>query len=427
MSSANVSISRKDVDEGPGVNIHRMRSPASVLLLAAGAAGGTGAAQQPPPPLVAVGYVRPIAPPARLLPSESASARVTRFSFIAYGDTRCDCRLPNSDARVSFPAAPEVQDEHRRVVDAVLAKVTALAATPFPARFVVQSGDAAYRGPDAQRWNDVFTPIVERLTRGAGLPFFFVPGNHDVTQTPVGDPQHAIGLNNTLSAISKLIPPEGSPRRLNGYATYSFGYGNAFFIGLDSNIASDPVQLAWVADQLEHLDRSRYHHVMAFFHHPPFTSGRYSGAPTTNTLPGGLSAGGGVAPQALAIRNLYLPLFHKHHVRMIIAGHDHLYDHWVEHFTDNGVTYRMDDIVSGGGGAPAYVYTGEPDLHEYLAAGAARQVTLEHLAKPSATQAENPHHFFVIQVDGDRLSLEVIGTGPTAFAPYGGKSRIDLQ
>ena len=78
---------------------------------------------------------------------------------------------------------------------------------------------------------------------------------------PPGDPQRALGLHNTLTAMSKLIPPEGSPRRLSGYPTYAFGYGNAFFIALDSNIASDAIQFAWVADQLEHLDRARFRHV----------------------------------------------------------------------------------------------------------------------------------------------------------------------
>ena len=58
---------------------------------------------------------------------------------------------------------------------------------------------------------------------------------------PAGDPQRALGLHNTLTAMSKLIPPEGSPRRLSGYPTYAFGYGNAFFIALDSNIASDAI------------------------------------------------------------------------------------------------------------------------------------------------------------------------------------------
>ena len=123
-----------------------------------------------------------------------------------------------------------------------------------------------------------------------------------------------------------------------------------------------------------------------------------------------------------------MPLFRKHHVRMLVTGHDHLYDHWVERYVDNGVTYRMDTIVTGGGGAPIYTYVGEPDLRAYAAAGGAANIRVEHLMKPGATAAENPHHFVVIQVDGDRLSLEVIGTGPTPYTPYsGGRARIALS
>jgi hypothetical protein len=43
------------------------------------------------------------------------------------------------------------------------------------------------------------------------------------------------------------------------------------------------------------------------------------------------------------------------------------------------------------------------------------------------TAADNPHHFVVAQVDGDRLSLEVIGTGADDYRPYNGQSRIDLN
>jgi len=44
----------------------------------------------------------------------------------------------------------------------------------------------------------------------------------------------------------------------------------------------------------------------------------------------------------------------------------------------------MDLIVSGGGGAPSYAYTGEPDLRDYLKANQASKVSLAHLVKPSA-------------------------------------------
>jgi hypothetical protein len=392
----------------------------STVVIAQQPAGPPPVAPQPVTPAVWV-PVRPIEPPATPLASETASAGVTRFSFIAYGDTR-------SSGVLGVPGDGEViHPEHTRIVDRMLARAGELARTPFPLKFVLQSGDAVLRGINGTMWNVSFTPIIERLTKGANIPYFFSVGNHDVTGMPPGDPQRALGLHNTLTAMSKLIPPEGSARRLSGYPTYTFGYGNAFFIALDSNIASDAIQFAWVADQLEHLDRARYRHIVAFFHHAPFSSAPHGGA-SAAPMPGtGQKAPDRVEPPTVAIRTMYVPLFRKHHVALIVAGHDHLYDHFVEHYVDNGVTYRMDSLVTGGGGAPLYTYVGEPDLSAYVQANAAQSVRVEHLMKPGSTIAENPHHFVVVQVDGDKLSLEVIGTGATPYLPYKGSAKIVLS
>jgi hypothetical protein len=270
--------------------------------------------------------------------------------------------------------------------------------------------------------------VIERLTKGANVPYFFSVGNHDVTSGPPGDPQRSVGLHNTLTAISRLIPPEGSPRRLNGYPTYAFGFGNTFFIALDSDIAADATQASWVANQLERVDRARYRHVIAFLHHPPYSSGPHSGA-SADPVPGtGVKAPDRVEAQTAAIRTTYMPLFRKHHVGMIVAGHEHMFDHFVERYDDQGVAYRLDTIVTGGGGAPTYTYNGEPDLRAYVTAGATANVRVEHLMKPGMTIAENPHHFVVVQVDGDKLSLEVIGTGATAYTPYpGGVAKMGLE
>jgi hypothetical protein len=363
-------------------------------------------ARQPPVPQAIV-PVHVIAPPDTPLPPEAESAGISKFSFIAYGDTR-------SGSEPGVPGDGQIlHPRHSELVDAMLAKIKALAPTPYPVRFVVQSGDAVLRGQNGVMWNVSFSPIIERLTRTGNVPYFFAVGNHDVTTMPPGDPSRALGLHNTLTVMSRLIPPEGSPRRLNGYPTYAFGYGNVFAIAIDSNIAADALQLAWVTDELEHLDRSRYRHVIAFFHHPPFSSGPHGG-PT-------------LEPPSAAIRNLYAPLFRRHHVRMTIAGHDHLLDHWIERYTDHDVTYRRDDVVTGGGGAPTYIYTDEPDLSAYLAAGAAENVRIEHLVKPGRSVEENPHHFLVVQVDGSNLSLDVIAIGDRPYAPYGGRPRVDLN
>src|SRR5712671_5836273 len=121
--------------------------------------------------------VRPIAPPSKPLAPESATAGVTRFSFIAYGDTRSA-----GPSRSGEP--PEdgqmLQREHGLVVDAMLKATSQLAATQFPVRFVVSSGDAVLYGRNGTMWNVSYVPIVERLTRQGDLPFFFAAGNHDL-------------------------------------------------------------------------------------------------------------------------------------------------------------------------------------------------------------------------------------------------------
>src|SRR3989442_15587352 len=95
--------------------------------------------QQPPPPPPE--RVRPIAPPAVPLPSEAESRGVTRFAFLAYGDT------PGRGDGLG------VQYEHSLIVDSMLARIKQLAATPYAARFVLQTGDAAVNGRDGHQWN----------------------------------------------------------------------------------------------------------------------------------------------------------------------------------------------------------------------------------------------------------------------------------
>lgn len=349
-------------------------------------------ASQPAPPPTPV---RAILPPTSPLPPEEGSAGITRFSFIVYGDTRG--RRDGTD----------VQHEHSLVIDSMLRTIDRLTATPYAVRFVLQSGDAVVNGRDPAQWNQSFVDLINRITTEAGLPYFLAPGNHDVSGSPdLNAPIRQEGLRNYLAAVAQLIPPNGSSRRLEGYPAFAFGYGHVFVIALDSNIASDDRQFDWVKAQLEGLDRARYPLVVAFFHHAPFSTGPHGGPR--------------VEAPTIALRDRYMPLFHKHHVRMTLAGHEHLFEHWVERYRDEqGLWHRMDHIVSGGGGAPLYGYAGEPDLNPYLGAHLSEEVSLEHLVKPGMEPGDNPYHYVVVRVDGNDLRVEVIGVdwGRT-FAPY---------
>ncbi len=338
--------------------------------------------------------VTPIAAPSTPLPPEAKSAGVTQFSFIAYGDTR------------GRRDGTSIQYDHSTLVDSMLQQVKKLSSTPYPVRFALQSGDAVQRGQEAHQWNVSFVPLINRLTTEGGIPYFLAPGNHDVSSAlTVDDPKRQPALKNYLDAVSALIPPDGSPRRLSGYPTYSFGYGNTFVIGLDANIAGDEKQFQWVKSQLEGLDRTRYINVLIFCHQAPFSSGPHGGAK--------------VEEPTVALRARYMPLFHTHHVRAVFSGHEHLFEHWVERYTDASGTHRMDLVVSGGGGAPIYPYTGEPDVDGYLKANEPLKVSLQHLVKPGNEDSPTPYHYLIVKVDGDKLDMQAIGVDwGRNFAPY---------
>ncbi|MEP6494158.1 MAG: metallophosphoesterase [bacterium] len=333
-------------------------------------------------------------PPRTPLPAEAATAGVTKFSFITYGDTR--------GRHDGF----ELQAEHTLVIESMIATIKKAAATADPIRFVVQSGDAVQDGSIAKQLTVSYIPLINRLTQEGDVPYFLSVGNHDVgsAKDPTY-PRRVLGLNNYFAANARLIPPEGSPRRLKGYPTYAFGYGNTFFVAFDSDIPEDSTQFVWVKSQLEHLDRTRYVHVAMFFHHPPFSSGPHGGAQ--------------VEYQAATIRSKWMPLFRTHHVRLLLTGHEHLFEHWVERYKDATGQYRMDEIVSGGGGAPLYAYTGEPDLRDYVKANASDGVAMQHVARPSSDAGANPFHYVIVHVDGEKISVEVIAVDwGKGFAPY---------
>lgn len=365
-----------------------------ILLACLQIGAGIAPGQQP------AARVRPVPAPAAPLPPEEQSAGVTRFSFIDYGDTR------------SLVDGTALQPVHTQLVDSMVASIKRMQTSDFPVRFVLQTGDGVTNGRIVNQWNTSFIDVVTRLTQEGNVPYYLVPGNHDVTTAlSVGTPLRNEGLRNYLDAMARIIPPDGSPRRLSGYPTYAFGYGNTFVIGIDSNISPDETQFSWVRSQLEGLNRTRFVNVIVFMHHAPFTSGGHRVAE--------------LATQGVRIR--YMPLFRIHHVAAVLGGHDHEFEHFVEHYTDNTGVHRMDVVISAGGGAPLYGYTGEPDTADYLAAGVSARVKLDHIVKPFPAPADNKYHFTIIRVDGNHLSIEVVGLDPAAnFKPYG-KNIFDLR
>ena len=177
---------------------------------------------------------------------------------------------------------------------AVASQVAAVGeADPFDA--LVLLGDNVYPDGNPARLNaTVFTPFGPVLESGAAL--LPVIGNHD--QNYADEQVAALGM-----------PGQWYATRL----------GDVLFIGLDSNLPEDPVQLAWLQST---LTESSAQWIIAAMHHPPFSAGVHGSDEDT--------------------RDTFVPLFEKYGVDLVLAGHDHDYQRSI---AVGGVTY----VVSGAG------------------------------------------------------------------------------
>lgn len=198
------------------------------------------------------------------------------------------------------------------------------AETPFA--FVLTTGDNFYPSGTARR--DTWT-VPERCLHD--VPWRASWGNHDVPGR----------------STAELLR---SPKR----ATWSEA-GIDFFV-VDSNRASDEEQRRWLEAGLA---RSRARVRIVAFHHPPYTAGLH-------------------APDE-RVRRAWVPLFERYRVTLVLAGHNHLYEHLVV----RGVHY----VVTGGGGA-----------------------TITPCARPARglRRCAAAHHFLLVTVTADELIVRAI-------------------
>lgn len=169
--------------------------------------------------------------------------------------------------------------------------------------FVIHTGDAVFRGDVYAQWGvQFFGPSTSMLY---SVPFYFAVGNHEL-----GDP--------FLAAAFFYWP--SAPR-----TWYSFDYGNAHVIVLDTDAVFSPgtPQYEWLVGDLAGASKTW---LFAAFHHPPYTSSLAE-----------------FHPVQTAVQQILVPLFEEYGVDVVVNSHVH----WYERSEKNGISY----ITSGGGGA----------------------------------------------------------------------------
>lgn len=202
--------------------------------------------------------------------------------------------LPNKEGSVRFVLIGDTGTGTKQQQE--LADLLAKSRQSFTYEFVLLVGDNLYGGEKPAdyktKFEDVYRPIIDQKVK-----FYAALGNHD-------EPAQRFYQHFNM----------------DGKEYYRFTKGNAAFYALNSNYM-DKKQVEWLNSELS-KDTSDWK--VAFFHHPPYSSGGKHGSDTQ-------------------LREVVEPIFLKHGVNVVLAGHEHFYERLKP---QKGIFY----FISGAGG-----------------------------------------------------------------------------
>jgi predicted phosphodiesterase len=215
----------------------------------------------------------------------------------------------------------------------------------FPFEFVVMLGDNIYppHGPDdfEKKFEAPYRSLLDE-----GIAFYAAIGNHD--------PETELTYPKFNMEGRRYYTFRRNERRLEGLT----GAGVRFFV-LDSR-SFDPSQLVWLREQLA---QSGTDWKICYFHHPLYTSGRYTTA-------------------ARFLRIALEPILIEGNVDVVLTGHEHFYERM---YPQRGIAY----FISGG-------------------AGSLRNGDIRRPSPIMARGFDSDFHFMMIEVSGDTLYFQAI-------------------
>jgi predicted phosphodiesterase len=260
------------------------------LLAAAGGAFGAAASA-----VLLTRHVWPLLSSEDLVPGAAPSVRLEAQAWTTTAD------------QVSFVAVGDNGSGGRQAM--AVAERMALTYRSAPFEVVALLGDICYYGNFEDRFADVFARPMGPLL-DAGVGFELAIGNHD---DELGHSDEAL---EEIEAELRLL---GTPGR-----HYVTTHGPVDLFYLDSSRPgvfgeAGAEQMYWLDDV---LGASTNQWKVVALHHPPYSSGHHGSTP--------------------GVSDVLEPVLRRHHVDLVLAGHDHDYERT---HPIHGTTY----VVSGGG------------------------------------------------------------------------------
>ncbi|MDQ3798302.1 MAG: metallophosphoesterase [Acidobacteriota bacterium] len=185
--------------------------------------------------------------------------------------------LPLREGSVRFMAVGDTGRGNREQNE--LAQVMVNYRQAFPFEFVILTGDNIYYQEKAEdlktKFENVYRPLLD-----SGVKFYASLGNHDESNQRFYEHFN-----------------------MNGQEYYRIVKGGVSFYALNSTYM-DKRQIEWMESELA-KDPAKWK--IAFFHHPPYSSGKRHGSSED-------------------IRAIVEPIFLKHGVDVVFTGHEHFYE-----------------------------------------------------------------------------------------------------
>jgi acid phosphatase type 7 len=282
------------------------------------------------------------------------TASMDKFSFLALGDSGADSTEQQTLAQL-MAAEPDIS-------------------------MVVHVGDMAYPDGTFQEFQNAYFGVNYPLMRR--VPFFSTPGNHEYN------------TNNAAPYLASVATPESNVPAVDTGRYYSFDWGHAHFVSLDSNLlltSRASSMLAWLNADLAATSR-RWR--IVFLHHTPYPTGYHLGDPI-----------------CAAVQQMVNPIVERHGVQLLLAGHEHGYERTyplaggqpVSSPSSPSTTY----IVTGGGGG-----------------------ALESVGSFAQTAVSvQAFHYLRVNVEGQSLTVSAIGLDGSEIdqVTLGTAPRMSLQ
>ncbi len=164
--------------------------------------------------------------------------------------------------------------------------------------FVVHTGDVVENSKHEKEWENMLDGNFKYLSK---LPVMAISGNHETT--------YKNGSNETYKHFNNKLPAQ--PDTKLGYY-YSFTYGNAKFIMLNTNrltgVSLTDDQYEWLVSELENNTATW---TFVAMHNPVYSAGNYGSDPAKNGI-------------SLALRKQLQGIFADYGVDVVLQGHDHI-------------------------------------------------------------------------------------------------------